>query len=1540
MRNLVPLGARRWRLKMAPDPDAGEPGALETIVGCCYDPQSRVVYAVTSACNLYGVHIGGDSGGGDASRPFLRMSLLVGGGGDGALADEEPALPARSVAVGVEYIAELRGVCIAVASGELILVAPDPDDDHATTTARGGAKVGEAGVQIPAGAVGPECIPECVGAVSSGIRAMRWNPDGEILLLASGDGQLVCMNKDFFVLAEAPLCRTTATASLSWRGDGAYAASLTLEDGDETPRLRVWSREDLEPHSDGEVSPSSPLESGGGGKDVATGLDSSSSPPLAWQPRGALVAAASAGGGVVFFERNGLRRGGFDLPRDGAGDRVRALAWSSDSSALCVTVSGDSAHGVQVWTRGNMHWYLKREMRYPRVEVSDGSPSRAPLVRWDEDDADVLRVFTADGTVEEHLFGWDACVSRAATAAVVDGCRALITPLARTPLPPPMCAATAVFSAPVSELAWLPPVEGEDEAGETLLALLADGTLEIVSSTRGTEWEETCEELADAASAAKGDDGDDAIALKARSVRIVEDETVAAVDASFSGAANCRDQARRLRHLECPAPSVAVMTADVPKDGSAAFLVLNLRRDEVCVGADRDDGWSGSMTRACFLPGEATRVTSLEGGTTATAFVQVRGQSTPTVWTGGEGDAGGCSPTHLPDLALGEPCAVARAFATADGRSLLVGLDAGGTLRCGSRAVATGVRSFAVHRCAGDGTVAAGSDAPDVSYAVSLSRDSVPRVAYVTLADELRVAEVADLTETADLTEIANLTGAGDSSGRAAGPAEAEAPQGRNELASAAGGKRRGGNSRSAERGGVYMDQLHVSMRAAMRPADWARAADSRTRRVEEGSRIVAAPPGSVNVVLQMPRGNLETVAPRSLALPAVTAALAAGRFAAASTLAARHRVDLNLLVDYAWPSFLSRANEFVESVDDPDVVMELIEVLDSADTTAPGGVYAHLRRPDADTSNGSSTDKSGARDETVEKVAGTCSAIRAAVEARSCAAAAVGSDGAVGVHLLDDRWELVVLSAHARTEPPDLGAALRRVGRRRELELAAVAGGGGTSGTALDSATALKHLLALVGGEALYDAALGTYDLSLAYLVGTHSAMDPGEFVADLKRLQDIESEPLRRADVDARLGRWPSCVENLLRGGNIAGACEVAERRRLFPHALAALSDVVAAEDPAAPKEPAVEVRREVTRAYAAFLSRERRHEDAAVALLSVGESRAALDEYREAIAWRPALALAARLGLPRNERASIAEELCEGLELTDPSSAAVVAAQHLGDVDRAVGSLTRAREWRESARVAYLHDRADLVETVVAPAAAEAAQGILSEATELPARLNKYLTRLRDLRHRREAMRRAIDAGAEAWRGGALGGGDDDDAASEAPSLASGVSGMSAYTDRTTGAQTATSHARSGVPSTQGGRKPTRKQRRGKKAGAGLRAGGPTEERDLAAHLASGAVAGSIGAPTALETIGELTELLVSLGHAEDAAALQRAVSEAVAALEAAREEARRRVDALNREDAAEGNGDAHEVSAGASAASKEVQTTTAQWKWAALRGSNAR
>ena len=843
------------------------------------------------------------------------------------------------------------------------------------------------------------------------------------------------------------------------------------------------------------------------------------------------------------------------------------------------------------------------------------------------------------------------------------------------------------------------------------------------------------------------------------------------------------------------------------------------------------------------------------------------------------------------------------------------------------------------------------------------------------------------------------------------------------------------------------MDQLHVSMRAAMRPADASRAADVRTRRVEEGARIVAAVPGAVDVVLQMPRGNLETVAPRFLALPAVCAALDGERFAAAAALAARHRVDLNLLVDYRWPRFLARAEAFVRDVRDPDVVAEIIECLREDDVTAPGGVYAHLPKPsgsgagagagagfaeeenelarlaaglrvgDEDGGTGvapsvsASSGASAARD----KVSSACAALRAAALAtRDGDGDDDDDDGAEP--LLDDKWELVVLSSYARSEPPDAAAALRRVGRRRErelaeaaavasspacdgpagaaandegspsaaasrdddpdaivvasgastLEAAAAAGkdagdqtfGGLVSSSRLSSSTALRHLLALEGAKALFDAAIGTYDVSLAYLVGQNSNMDPGEFVPELRRLQAMPPA-LRRADVDLRLGRHASAVANLLEGGDVAGACEVAARRRLFPAALAAARAEPSADDPDGTPPRTI-----VARAYAAQLADESRHEDAAVTLLSVGDAADAARQYQAATAWRPALALAGRLGFSESERRKMAEELADALELADPASAAAVVERELGDVDRAVSLLCVARRWRECLSTAYANRRGDLVETVVAPAAAEAAQTARDDAAEAPARAQKYLERLRKLKRHREAAAAAAAATATGagYRGfgGApgAGGDDDDDGASVASlsTLASGVSGMSAYTDRTLGAATTTTRtgASSRAASTVGGRAPKRKPKKKKKNSAGLRAGGPTEERDLATHLANGGVAETLLAEGALEEIGELAELLVILGAADDAAKLQRAVAAAMDASENAAAEARSTLAAIDAAERmrAERGADPSDTMTSARdgtgagtkpcdcpacrrAASTRTCAGKRQWKWAALR-----
>ena len=72
----------------------------------------------------------------------------------------------------------------------------------------------------------------------------------------------------------------------------------------------------------------------------------------------------------------------------------------------------------------------------------------------------------------------------------------------------------------------------------------------------------------------------------------------------------------------------------------------------------------------------------------------------------------------------------------------------------------------------------------------------------------------------------------------------------------------------------------YADMHAAMRGHGIASTSgrDASVRAVEAGSRLVAAPRGADFAVLQLPRGNLETVSPRALVLAALAHALLVSR--------------------------------------------------------------------------------------------------------------------------------------------------------------------------------------------------------------------------------------------------------------------------------------------------------------------------------------------------------------------------------------------------------------------------------------------------------------------------------------------------------------------------------------------------------------------------------------------------------------------------------------------------------------------------------------
>jgi len=109
-------------------------------------------------------------------------------------------------------------------------------------------------------------------------------------------------------------------------------------------------------------------------------------------------------------------------------------------------------------------------------------------------------------------------------------------------------------------------------------------------------------------------------------------------------------------------------------------------------------------------------------------------------------------------------------------------------------------------------------------------------------------------------------------------------------------------------------------------------------RRVERGSRIVTAVSSNMALVLQMPRGNLETVNPRPLVLEVVKKDVDGYRFSICLVFCVdqkaysgqwrkaflscrKHRIDLNILVEHNPGRFFSDLSKFVEQIDDVDYI-------------------------------------------------------------------------------------------------------------------------------------------------------------------------------------------------------------------------------------------------------------------------------------------------------------------------------------------------------------------------------------------------------------------------------------------------------------------------------------------------------------------------------------------------------------------------------------------------------------------------------------------
>uniref|UniRef100_A0A3Q3F7Y9 Elongator complex protein 1 n=1 Tax=Labrus bergylta TaxID=56723 RepID=A0A3Q3F7Y9_9LABR len=465
---------------------------------------------------------------------------------------------------------------------------------------------------------------------------------------------------------------------------------------------------------------------------------------------------------------------------------------------------------------------------------------------------------------------------------------------------------------------------------------------------------------------------------------------------------------------------------------------------------------------------------------------------------------------------------------------------------------------------------------------------------------------------------------------------------------------------------------------------------DETLRRVERGSRIVTVVPQDTRVILQMPRGNLETVHHRALLLAQLRKWLDGLRFRDAFESMRKLRINLNFIYDHNPKVFLENIKTFITQLNSINHVNLFLTELKEEDTTSsmyprPEGSPVHT--PPA----------SGQK-----KVDVVCDALRSAMESMD-----------------HNKFFLSILTAHVKKTLPELEIALQKV---HELRVNPPQAPG-----AVNAEEALKYLLFLVNVNDLYEHSLGTYDFDLVLMVAEKSQKDPKEYLPFLNMLKSLEPN-YQRYTIDKHLKRYRKALHHLSKCGeeHFHEALQLVKEQRLYSEALRLYT-----ADSAHYKA--------LSCAYAEHLMEQQQAEQAGLLLWRCGELASALQAFTSSSSWRNAICVAQQIPLPPDQLALLARDLAEKLtEQRRYSEAALLLDQYAKDCEEAILALITGAVWEEALRLIYMHNRQDITETNLKPALLEAVSSQTAFLEAQVATFTRHRTRLAVVREQKEKAR----------------------------------------------------------------------------------------------------------------------------------------------------------------------------------------------------------
>lgn len=665
---------------------------------------------------------------------------------------------------------------------------------------------------------------------------------------------------------------------------------------------------------------------------------------------------------------------------------------------------------------------------------------------------------------------------------------------------------------------------------------------------------------------------------------------------------------------------------------------------------------------------------------------------------------------------------------------------------------------------------------------------------------------------------------------------------------------------------------------------------DDSVREVEQGSILVAVVPNSTRVVLQMPRGNLEAIEPRSLVLHTTRTLLDRCAYKEAFEVMRKQRINLNFIYDHNPSLFMNHISEFLDQISDVDYLNQFISSLTSDDCTVTTyvDVFGHAvskansrfhsaatmsfntaqasisaatasssgQPPSSSSSSGPGkhqnrsmyiapvhTDDAAIKARLIplkvgkdallsrSKVNNVCDTLRAEMERRN----------------LPERFLLPILTTLVCKDPADVESALRMVQSLRTRELEATGESKSTNiSAASTSEKALKYLVFLVDVNQLFDIALGMYDFDLVLLVAQKSQKDPREYLPFLAELTKCEPPAYQRYRINVHLQRWHKALEN------IATEEDAEQRSKLFDLAL----EVIAKQGlyVSALGMFKGEQRNAILDIYGDSFMEKKDYSNAILAYRTAGKLDKALDAAISDAQFNAALSLAYEMKLPQSN-AKDWEEKLERLSVTTSErflweDATNILEVHLNRHQDALHTALNGSLWNRAQMICHRYNMPDRIESEVVPAILSHFESVLKTVQERTVKLSKYHNRLITVRANKYLQ-----------------------AQSESMPIIEGSETSSMYS----GASTSSSvSAQSQVSKSSKNSKSSRASKKSRQSSASRkvsgRKGSPNEEQYLIRELP-----GLFPESRLLSDINTLLGTLFQFGHADKAVQLQQAVEE---------------------------------------------------------------